>query len=1008
MDDPAADLQTADPETARRFFDSLKKANVGPEPARLARAVETIVWGLSQKTALGDTLAGGLAMLFASADPVAVDTYTEMVREAAADGPTLAAVYAEHLPPVLATRNEWFRNRFPETIDIMRRKGHHTLRRPTETLSRLLNSGETESAYAFIDLLYILYQKDMSYNLCLHLTHVIPKEILDISEEKRPVFIRELTRLIEADLTLPDAFFDGLQRGIKRLSEKGLRRFVDAGLENHRLSPGLGKSYLSADTQRARSALADFTTGAALASNRRRFQRYLRARCGRPVTVRSFSQMPGSLQDALQKPFPPSRARYEHTPAFHRFGSQAPDAASYGTEPTASRNRGNGTGDHPEVLTDGRTLYLPGEIDIFESRQENEERYQVLLKLEAGLIEFHTFLFDVNRLALNEWMPQTGPLPPAEFSRHAVSMETTDQRAGISREAAADRPVAAGAAQMPGTDLERFWAMFPNPALAADLFTVFEHGRHRLRFQKQYPGLWRRVFPILSQEMQRRLNCQAPAAPSGKIVNTAPLPGACGKPLLPLYAAVAVGLREETKDRPLLADIAQDFSARLSADSRVEAAAALTARRFFDISNYASKHAGKGGYRRMHLPFGREIRPDLFHSAFFEYEEKARRIQSMLASRRTAINKSDLMNAMIQKDGIITPTDIAHAIQHKNRLNVSRLPGEGENHVSPLSSLDLNSLFAPISSAAGAFEKTVEGAHRYKEWDAAIQDYRQDYVRVVERLAPEVENGFFEKTLSRRQGLVKRIKRAFEHLKPEGIALLRGWPEGDEFDYRALIHHMVDRKSGIMPTDLIYRKRIKDLRDIAVLLLVDLSRSTANPVEGGGGGKEESVLDLEKAAIVLFCEALTVVGDRFAVAGFSGTGRLGVDYYCIKDFEEPVGAAVRRRVNAVSPQRSTRMGAAVRHAAARLESVEAAARLMLIIGDGFPNDLDYKQQYAVEDTRKAVGEARAKHLRVKAITVNLPGDPRLDDLYGASHHVVISDIRELPDKLLRIYTSLTR
>jgi nitric oxide reductase activation protein len=102
------------------------------------------------------------------------------------------------------------------------------------------------------------------------------------------------------------------------------------------------------------------------------------------------------------------------------------------------------------------------------------------------------------------------------------------------------------------------------------------------------------------------------------------------------------------------------------------------------------------------------------------------------------------------------------------------------------------------------------------------------------------------------------------------------------------------------------------------------------------------------------------------------------------------------------------MGAAIRHATAQLEALPCRVRFLLIIGDGFPNDLDYKQGYAIADTRRAISEARSKSIYVRAITVNLPADPKLDDLYGHVHHNVISDVRELPDKLLRIYSSLTR
>jgi nitric oxide reductase activation protein len=248
------------------------------------------------------------------------------------------------------------------------------------------------------------------------------------------------------------------------------------------------------------------------------------------------------------------------------------------------------------------------------------------------------------------------------------------------------------------------------------------------------------------------------------------------------------------------------------------------------------------------------------------------------------------------------------------------------------------------------------------------------------------------------------MRRAFELLKPEGMALLRQWPEGDAFDYRALIDFVIDRRAGRIPSQRLYIKRLKSLRDVAVLLLVDLSRSTANPAEG----RQATVLAVAKEALVLFCEALQVSGDRYAIAGFSGTGRHNVDYFRIKDFDEPLSPTVQARISALTPQRSTRMGAAVRHAAEQLNRISSRVRLLIVLSDGFPNDLGYKSDYAIADTGRAVQEARAKNFHVKAITVNIGSDPRLDELYGRVHHQVIGDVTELPDKLLRWYGILTR
>ena len=330
--------------------------------------------------------------------------------------------------------------------------------------------------------------------------------------------------------------------------------------------------------------------------------------------------------------------------------------------------------------------------------------------------------------------------------------------------------------------------------------------------------------------------------------------------------------------------------------------------------------------------------------------------------------------------------------------------GDGGDTAVDLDGLDLLRLLPPPEAVDAAPEDGEGPVFWYREWDCRLEDYLLRHVRVRERDFDGDGGEFYAQILKRKRHLVGRTRAAFEMLRPEGLKILRQWIEGDAFDHRALIDFAVDRKAGRTPSERLYIKRLKQERDIAVLLLVDLSRSTANRVAGSSA----SVLDVEKEALVLFCEALGIVGDTFAVAGFSGTGRLGVDYVLIKDFAQESDDAVRGRIGALAPQRNTRMGAAIRHASAKLETLASRVKLLLVLGDGFPNDADYKQGYAISDTRKAISEARAKGIHVRAITVNLPADPKLDDLFGNVHHTVISDVRELPDRLLRIYSSLTR
>jgi nitric oxide reductase activation protein len=133
-----------------------------------------------------------------------------------------------------------------------------------------------------------------------------------------------------------------------------------------------------------------------------------------------------------------------------------------------------------------------------------------------------------------------------------------------------------------------------------------------------------------------------------------------------------------------------------------------------------------------------------------------------------------------------------------------------------------------------------------------------------------------------------------------------------------------------------------------------------------------------------------------------------VDYFRIKGFEEPMSHGVAARIGALAPQRNTRMGAAIRHAGRELEKASAKVHLLMVLSDGFPNDSDYKHRYAAADTRRALLELSARGIRFHALTVSLPGDSKLDDIYGKARHHVISDVRELPGRLLKVYSALTR
>ena len=619
---------------------------------------------------------------------------------------------------------------------------------------------------------------------------------------------------------------------------------------------------------------------------------------------------------------------------------------------------------------DGASIYLPDQISCFDTKKANRALYKVLTKLETGLMEFGTFAFDIEKVF--------------DQYKHLIKKEgcfQNDLSAGFSKASHLLDHL---------SDMEAFWSLFPSKQLAKDLFTLFEHARIINLSKDRYVGLVRQVRELFEAFL--------------KLPDSKPITFSF---LYPLYETLAMGGEggqgPKGKTASLFKTIEKRFYHCLSMDKTVSLSGIMVICAYGEIENRFKtiKENDSPGTAEdaLPVPMGRQLRPDLFFLRQAACEKMTRSIHGALRKNRIKVYRSDIRQILLDLKGKVTIEDIAKLVTGPEAVHQN--PGCQKID---LSWLDLEKILERPFPKNTVVSKSRGKVFRYREWSAELDDYLQDHVRVLEKKPAGTHGNFYGRVLSRHRGLVKKVKRSFEMLRPEGLLMLRPWKEGDDFDYRALLDFAIDRQAGLIPSDRLYIKRIKQHRDVAVLVLVDVSRSTANHVEGTG----RSVLDVEKEALVLFCEALDVVGDAFAVAGFSGTGPLGVDYYTIKDFSDPVDEGTMERIGAMIPRRSTRMGAAIRHAASCLDGFPAKVKLMIVIGDGFPNDLEYKGTHAVADTRKSIMEARSRNIHVKAVTVNISEDIRLDNLYGDVHHTVITNVRELPDRLLSVYGRLTR
>jgi nitric oxide reductase NorD protein len=197
-------------------------------------------------------------------------------------------------------------------------------------------------------------------------------------------------------------------------------------------------------------------------------------------------------------------------------------------------------------------------------------------------------------------------------------------------------------------------------------------------------------------------------------------------------------------------------------------------------------------------------------------------------------------------------------------------------------------------------------------------------------------------------------------------------------------------------------RRDKKERDVAVAFLVDASGSTNRRIDSG-----RRVIEIEQAGLVLLCEALDAVGDDFALYAYSGEGRNQVEFLTIKEFDERLGSTTAGRLGGLAPRQQNRDGAAIRHAGAKLLKRDAKTRILVLLSDGRPLDGDYKDEYALEDTKAALREARRAGIHPFCVTIDREGDEYLRRMYGDVQYTVIDRVEALPVRLPRIYQKLT-
>ncbi|MCK6530298.1 hypothetical protein L6R50_22995 [Myxococcota bacterium] len=748
------------------------------------------------------------------------------------------------------------------------------------------------------------------------------------------------------EVALP--FAEALPELLDELSPGALRGFVEQGMGLLPMGHVKVRSFLLRESQEGRALWEVLRAGLPLERVARTLQLYAEAHCGSGVRVRSMDTLPGEV---LPDPWTLS-------------------------------------------LTDGAHIYLAPRLMRFPDDEANFRLYKLATAHEAGHIEFGTFGLDPRRLRLPDGVeaPRPGSWDPA----------------------------------VPADGLRAFLRSFPDPDLIARVFMVLEDARVDHLVRSAYPGLSREMDSLLEAERPRRPDprrmCPRERALEvlARLVwfDDAGLPAAEVPAASRVVYQAAVTLRRpgaRVEDAGTAAAHAYRLLERLPAEARHPAAsrAAMWLPKEGDPGGERGGGKGAPGPGRPRpagaapetaapgaapLPHQGMIALDLGRVVEAAERGRALGIQRSLADRGVEVPLSEVLRAL-RSDPENADTGVERALLEQFR-DGRRSGGAAEPP--PREG-------AGPSDAAGspqAIEPESARVHRYWEWDRGIGDYRPTWATVRERRAEGRSPEFALETLKEHRPLVSRLRRQFQMIRAQQRGQSRGWLEGDELDLDALVAGVVESRAGHSPDGRFYLRRLRPERDVAVAFLVDLSASTKESVGRGG----RTVIEVQKQSLILLCEALEALGDRYAIYGFSGRGRAHVTFEVYKSFGEPYNPDVRARIGGMGHQRENRDGAAIRHATHLLAREEARVRLLVLLSDGRPLDCGcdhYNERYAQEDTRMALREAMARRVHPFCITVDRRGEDYLASMYGDVRYAVIDRVESLPEKLPRIYRRLT-
>jgi nitric oxide reductase NorD protein len=702
----------------------------------------------------------------------------------------------------------------------------------------------------------------------------------------------------------------------------------------------------------------------------------------------------------------------------------------------ALAEKGIGWVDEHRASTEGSTIFLPELMERYPEKEENFAAFKVFATHQAAHIEFGSFDFRFDR-------------PGNLFGNMRASMADAESSAV--------------------TNTERFFDLFPERKLASDLYTISEDSRIDGALKREYGGIRKSLTRMQLAELEHRPDVTTLPMRQAFVENLlrASLDGATAvrwPKSRSDYGVVAeaLGVLQQLAGVTALVEDSAEATIRLyqaamaipnvyEEQDEMDWDSVEPAEPGSSLPMEGGDQGGQAGQMQMGDVGEGDEDYESPQEVDFRGDFKPELAELLMKLKQDAQGGDAGQMSPVP----LTPEQLAELLEKSVEIDLDSLM-EGDLDAS--TGMFMQNLMKEAGQQANDQHKgdptsdnstgSEEGeeplipivtTYYYDEWDFRAQDYKPRWCAVKESKLEQGDDNFYENTLHEHAGLVAQTRKQFELMKPEMFRKLKRLPEGEDFDLDAAIEWMIERRAGANPSDKIYWRRNKIERDVAVAFLIDMSASTDEEINKREKKYDDDdydddprkylswwvskrrqeltsppkrIIDLEKESTVLLMTALDTIGDQYGIYGFSGYGRDNVEFFVIKDFDEELDQKTKKRLDKITPIRSTRMGPAIRHATYKLNMTDAKVKILFLLSDGRPQDHGYgrdrtEKEYAIHDTKQALNEAKREGITPFALTVDRAGHDYLKTMCEDMGYEVVADIESLPSRLPTLYRRLT-